>query len=110
MSAMSDKALPIRRPSGIDGSDTLQASPAAPFGPSRSNLSAKVTSVLSASYADLEIRDALNLLDERGVKSNAETRRQLRLDIQKEVIDSNGLIIREFGVVAEVRRFSSMQK
>ena len=63
--------------------------------------------MLSASYADLEIRDALKLLDERGVESNAETRRQLRLDIQKDVIDSNGDIIREFGLVAEVRLFAS---
>lgn len=69
----------------------------------RSNLLAtKVTSVLSASYADSDIRDALNLLDNRGVENNPETRRQLRLDAQKEVIESNGDIIREFGHVAEV--------
>ena len=95
----------VRRPSTIDGfeaSPVTPASPTASFSISRSNLSSKVTSVLSASYADLEIRDALSLLDERGVESNAETRRQLRLDIQKDVIDSNGEIIREFGLVAEV--------
>jgi len=69
----------------------------------RSNpLSAKVTSVLSASYADSDIRDALALLDKRGLENNSETRRQLRLDVQKEVIESNGDIIREFGQVAEV--------
>jgi hypothetical protein len=71
---------------------------------SRSNpLSAKVTSVLSASYADPDLRDALDLLDKRDVENNAETRRQLRLDVQKEVIESNGDIIKEFGHVAEVR-------
>jgi len=69
----------------------------------RSNpLSNKVTSVLSASYADSDIRDALALLDKRGLVNNAETRRQIRLDVQKEVIESNGNIIREFGHVAEV--------
>lgn len=69
----------------------------------RSNpLASKVTSVLSASYADSDIRDALSLLDSRGIENNAETRRQLRLDAQKEVIESHGDIIREFGHVAEV--------
>lgn len=66
-------------------------------------LSSKVTSVLAASYADSDFRDALSLLDERGVQNTAETRRQLRLDLQKEVIESNGQIINEFGRVAEVR-------
>jgi hypothetical protein len=65
-------------------------------------LSIKATSVLSAPYADSDIRDALALLDKRGLENNAETRRQLRLDVQKEVIESNGEIIREFGHVAEV--------
>lgn len=60
--------------------------------------------MLSTSYADAEFRDALSLLDERGVSNSAETRRQLRLDIQKEVIESNGEIITEFGRVAEQLR------
>jgi hypothetical protein len=80
-------------------------SPTSPTSPQalRSNpLSSKVTSVLSASYADSDIRDALSLLDKRNVENNAETRRQLRLDVQKEVIESNGDIIREFGHVGEV--------
>jgi hypothetical protein len=65
-------------------------------------LSARITSVLSASYADLEIRDALGTLDARGVRNTAETRRQLRLDVQKEVIQCNGEVIKDFGQVAEV--------
>lgn len=65
-------------------------------------LSVKATSVLSAPYTDSDIRDALGLLDQRGLDNNAETRRQLRLDVQREVIESNGDIIREFGHVAEV--------
>lgn len=106
---MTNDYLTAGRPSaldGLEGSPTSPASATASFSISRSNLSSKVTSVLSASYADLEIRDALNLLDERGIESNSETRRQLRLDIQKDVIDSNGEIIREFGCVAEVCPYS----
>ncbi|KAH6844897.1 oligomeric Golgi complex subunit 6 [Chaetomium sp. MPI-CAGE-AT-0009] len=67
-------------------------------------LSSKVSTVLSSSYADTEFREALALLDERGVQNTAETRRQLRLDLQKEVIDSNGEIIDEFAKVAEQLR------
>jgi hypothetical protein len=65
-------------------------------------LSARITSVLSASYADLEIRDALETLDAREVRNTAETRRQLRLDVQREVIQCNGEIVKDFGQVAEV--------
>lgn len=91
----------IRNPSGLsDG----PGSPTSPTGTQqRSNpLASKVTSVLSASYADSDIRDALTLLDKYGIENNAETRRQLRLDVQKEVIESNGDLIKEFGHVAEV--------
>lgn len=86
-------------------SPTGSITPGTPAGgSSRSNaLSSKVTSVLSASYADHEIRDALKLLDIRNVENTAETRRQLRLQVQKEVIESNGDVVREFGHVAEVR-------
>lgn len=70
----------------------------------RSNaLSNRLTSVLSASYADSDIRDALETLDRRGVHNTADTRRQLRLDVQKEVIDCNGEIVKDFGKVADVR-------
>jgi len=66
-------------------------------------LSNRISSVLSASYADLEIRDALRTLDERQIKNTAETRRRIRLDVQKEVMEHNGDIIKDFGLVAEVR-------
>ena len=70
---------------------------------SKSNvLSNKITSVLSASYADSEIRNALALLDTHGTTNTAETRRNLRLDAQKELIDCNVAILEEFGQVAEV--------
>ncbi|EFX00773.1 golgi transport complex subunit [Grosmannia clavigera kw1407] len=71
-------------------------------------LANKVTAVLSSSYADSEFRDSLALLDDRHVQNTAETRRRLRLDIQKEVIESNGEVIAEFGRVAEqLRRIGS---
>jgi hypothetical protein len=65
-------------------------------------LSSRITSVLSASYADLDIRDALETLDARGIHNTAETRRQIRLDVQREVIQCNGEIVKDFGEVAEV--------
>lgn len=68
-------------------------------------LSSRITSVLSASYADLEIRGALETIDERKIQNTAETRRQIRLDVQKEVIQCNGEIVKDFGEVAGVRLF-----
>jgi hypothetical protein len=80
------------------------ASPSAvPASRGTNALSNRITSVLSASYADLEIRDALETLDSRGIQNTAETRRQLRLDVQKDVIQCNGEIVKDFGEVAEVR-------
>ncbi|KAF3763737.1 hypothetical protein M406DRAFT_100003 [Cryphonectria parasitica EP155] len=66
--------------------------------------SSKVTTVLATSYADSEFRDALSLLDGRGIANSAATRRQLRLHLQKEVIESNGDIIAEFGKVSDQLR------
>lgn len=66
-----------------------------------SALSSKITSILSASYADIEIRDALETLDTRHVQNTAETRRSLRRDVQKEMINANAEIIHDFGQVAE---------
>ena len=83
-------------------SPTGPLTPASTKGAGTSALSSKIASVLSTSYADTEFREALFLLDERGLQNVAENRRKLRLDLQKEVIDSNGEIIHEFGKVAEV--------
>lgn len=100
---MANDSSSTRKSSTTDALESLTSSPATQ---QRSNpLASKVTSVLSASYADSEIRDALALLDHRNVENNAETRRQLRLDVQKEVIESNGDIIKEFGHVAAVFGF-----
>ena len=66
-------------------------------------VSNKITNVLSQSYADSEIRDALATLDTSGIRNTAETRRSLRLEVQKEVIRRNGDIVRDFEAVANVR-------
>ncbi|RKF61444.1 Conserved oligomeric Golgi complex subunit 6 [Erysiphe neolycopersici] len=63
-------------------------------------LASKVNSILSMSYADSDIKDALCILDTRGLSNTNATRRQLRYDIQKEVIKSNGFIIEELGYVS----------
>src|SRR2546421_2766080 len=65
-------------------------------------LSGKITTLLSTSFADSDVRDALAILDARGVTNNAEARRNLRQDAQKEAIDCNAEIIADFGKVAEV--------
>ena len=66
-------------------------------------LSSRITSVLSTSYADLDLRDALETLDARGFTNTQDARRNLRLDLQQEVIQCNGEIIKDFGQVAQVR-------
>ena len=92
---------------GVDGSlkhDTSSSlSPSKGAGSGRSSmLSNKLTSVLSQSYADPEIRDTLSILDARGVVNDASARRRLKFDAQKEVVECNGVILQDFGVVAEV--------
>lgn len=108
-SPLSRGQLPLRSPSAGDGPgtgpgpQTLTGS----FFKAPNPFSSKVTAVLATSYADSEFRDTLSLLDERGLANSAATRRQLRLQLQKEVIDSNGDIIAEFGKVADVSFISS---
>ena len=65
-------------------------------------LQSRITSVLSASYADLEIRDSLETLDSRKTRNTPETRRNLRLEAQQELIECNAEVIRDFGEVAQV--------
>ena len=101
------KKLPERLHSfsGDISSDLPLPSPSTPTGTSAQRstaLSNKLASVLSASYADLGIRDALGILDDRKLQNTTVTRRQLRLDVQREIIECNGEIIREFGDVADV--------
>ena len=93
MSAQADEST-----EAFDDGISLQSTP------QKTNaLSNKVSSVLSASYADPEIRDALRHLDERKFQNTASSRRVLLLELQKEVTQRNGDIIKDFGQVAEVR-------
>ncbi|KAM3470216.1 hypothetical protein MY8738_009827 [Beauveria namnaoensis] len=64
-------------------------------------LATKVSAVLSASYSDAEFRGAVALIDHRGLKHDGRTRRRLRLDLQKEVIEKNGKILDDFGFVSD---------
>lgn len=99
-----ESPLSLRSLSAGDSFESgLLSPPSAPTGTKgTSPLASRVTSVLSTSYSDTEFRDALALFDGREVINDAETRRQIRMDLQKEVIDSNGEIIGEFGKVSEV--------
>lgn len=65
-------------------------------------LNNKLSTVLSSSYADPEIRDALRLLDERRVPNDEDTRRDLKANAQMEVIKCNAMIVDDFGEVAQV--------
>ncbi|KAL8893136.1 MAG: hypothetical protein Q9215_000142 [Flavoplaca cf. flavocitrina] len=64
-------------------------------------LSNKLSGVLSVSYADPEIRDALRLLDLKNIQNTPDSRRSIRSDLQKDVMECNSSIVQEFGQVAE---------
>lgn len=93
---------------GAESGSSLLSPPASSSGPRSNALQNRITSVLSASFVDLEISDALSILDERGVQNTADSRRNLRLDVQEELIQCNGEIVQDFAKVAEqLRRIGS---
>ncbi|KPM40189.1 Conserved oligomeric Golgi complex subunit 6 [Neonectria ditissima] len=105
----SDQSWPVRSLPSRDAPNpgflsTENSSASSPALKGVSPLASKVTSVLSTTHSDTEFRDALSLIDRRGVQNDAETRRRLRLDLQREVIDSNAEVVTEFGRVAEQLR------
>lgn len=65
-------------------------------------LSTKLATVLSASYADSEIREALRLFDLRDVALGEDSTHNLKALAEKEVIDANARVVDDFGHVAEV--------
>lgn len=71
-------------------------------------LSTKLATVLSASYADSEIREALRLFDLRDVASHEGGTHNLKALAEKEVIDANARVVDDFGHVAEVGAGSIM--
>lgn len=101
---MAASYFPDRVSSAVGGGNQTATSPnpkspAAPA-PKSTAIQSRITNVLSASYADLEIRDALSILDGRKIVNTSETRRNLRLDVQQELIQCNGEIVQDFGAVA----------
>ena len=91
----------ISSPVVDSGASVLSPTTSTSAAPRSNALQNRITGVLSASYADLEIRDALTTLDTRGLQNTAESRRNLRLDVQQELIECNGEIVQDFGKVAE---------
>jgi hypothetical protein len=83
------------------GTTSSPRSPPTPSAPRSNALQNRITAVLSASYADLEIRDALAVFDDRKLANTAEGRRNLRVDVQEELIQCNGEIVQDFGQVAQ---------
>ncbi|KAK9457675.1 oligomeric Golgi complex subunit 6 [Dipodascopsis uninucleata] len=67
----------------------------------RSNLlSLKLAEILSTSYADSSIRDALILLGDRIQDNSSEMRRQFRANVEAEVIEANGQVLEQFSKIA----------
>ena len=88
---------------GHDGIDSPLSASGDSIASRKANaLSTKLATVLSSSYADSEIREALRLLDIRNVNNAKDSRRTLKANVQKEVIDADEHIIDDFGKVAEV--------
>ncbi len=88
---------------GHDATDSPLSASGDYFASRKANaLSTKLATVLSSSYADSEIREALRLLDLRSTNNAEDTRHDLKAKVQKEVIDANGRIIDDFGQVTEV--------
>lgn len=65
-------------------------------------LSSKLSTVLSSSYADPEIREALRLFDRQDLHQRTRNGQNLKSIAEKEVIDANARILEDFGDVAEV--------
>ena len=88
---------------------TVGADGLAPTSKRSTALTAKLTSVLSLSYSDHEIRDVLRILDSRAISNDEDTRRALKADAQREVIECNARIVDDFGVVAlQLQRVGEM--
>ncbi|OAA73773.1 ATPase, AAA-type, core [Cordyceps fumosorosea ARSEF 2679] len=67
-------------------------------------LATKVSALLSTSYSDADFRSAVALIDHRGIRNDGKTRRRLRLELQKEVIENNGKVLDDFSSVSDVSR------
>ncbi|KAK9320172.1 oligomeric Golgi complex subunit 6 [Lipomyces orientalis] len=85
----------------LAAADTAVKTPTSLSGGSRSNLlSLKLSEILSTSYSDSSIREALLLLGERIQENTPEMRRQFRANVEAEVIEANGQVLEQFSRIA----------
>jgi conserved oligomeric Golgi complex subunit 6 len=76
-------------------------------------LSARISSVLSTSYADTEIRQALRLFELRQGQASSDSSYgsgDLKALAEKQVIDSNAQVVDDFGHVAAVSHNARSQQ
>ncbi|KAF1809000.1 oligomeric complex COG6 [Eremomyces bilateralis CBS 781.70] len=76
---------------------TLAEGPSFPRG---STVSSRISNILSVSYADQAIRDALQTLQSRGASDYNQVRRHFYHDVQKETIQCNAEVVQDFGKIA----------
>ncbi|KAK9448007.1 oligomeric Golgi complex subunit 6 [Limtongia smithiae] len=103
MTSLLDSSDPLTSvaPDDVAPARTPTALPVSSGGSSRSNLfSLKLAEILSTSYADSSIRDALQLLGERIQDNTPEMRRQFRANVEAEVIEANGQVLEQFSNIA----------
>ncbi|KAK9247986.1 oligomeric Golgi complex subunit 6 [Lipomyces tetrasporus] len=85
----------------LAAADAAVKTPTSLSGGSRSNLlSLKLSEILSTSYSDSSIREALLLLGERIQENTPEMRRQFRANVEAEVIEANGQVLEQFSRIA----------
>ena len=65
-------------------------------------LSAKLSHVLSSSYADSDVRDSLQLIDAHLINNTMEARRRVRADVQHSLLEADAHIMQRFGNIAHV--------
>lgn len=81
----------------------LSSSSTSERGLTRNNLlSNKIATVLSKSYIDPEIKNALSILECQGFNSTPSSRAGLSFEAQEQLIECNGAIVQDFGRIAEV--------
>ncbi|ODQ49616.1 oligomeric complex COG6 [Saitoella complicata NRRL Y-17804] len=77
----------------------MQGLPATPSVSSKNPLSVRLSQILAASYTDNSLKDALDALtlDARFADNSPDRRRQLKGELELDVIEQHGAVIEEFG-------------
>lgn len=84
------------------GTDPSPASPTVATTSRHHALSSRISSVLSLSYVDTDVDSALQTLDLQGTPDLAELRQKFRQSVQRQVIDENAVVVRDFSQVSKV--------